>query len=74
MLIIKCLCLDISDCFWLFYASKYKYQTDPREQQDVAADHPEIISQMRAKMNEAHEEPLIKRFEIKKKELVNKKN
>lgn len=23
MLIIKCLCLDISDCFWLFYASKY---------------------------------------------------
>lgn len=24
MLIIKCLCLDISDCFWLFYASKYK--------------------------------------------------
>ena len=23
MLIIKDLCLDISDCFWLFYASKY---------------------------------------------------
>ena len=52
----------------------FNLETDPREQQDVAADHPEIISQMRAKMNEAHEEPLIKRFEIKKKELVNKKN
>ena len=52
----------------------FNLETDPREQQDVAADHPEIISQMRAKMNEAHEEPLIKRFERKKKELVNKKN
>lgn len=23
MLIVRGLCLDISDCFWLFYASKY---------------------------------------------------
>lgn len=32
MLIIKGLCLDISDCFWLFYASKYNELGDTIEE------------------------------------------
>ena len=27
-MIIKGLCLDVSDCFWLFYASKYKQRIE----------------------------------------------
>ena len=46
----------------------FDLEKDLREQKDVAAEYPEVIAQMRAKMNEAHEEPIIKRFEIKKKE------
>ena len=51
----------------------FDLEKDPREQKDVAAEYPEVIAQMRVKMNEAHEEPIIKRFEIKKKESDKKK-
>ena len=40
----------------------FDLEKDPREQVNVAADYPEIISTMREKMKEAHEEPIIKRF------------
>lgn len=35
---------------------------DPREQTNVAAEHPDIVKTMRKKMKEAHSEPLIKAF------------
>ena len=40
----------------------FNLEEDPREQNDVAAQHPDIIKTMREKMNEAHEDPLVERF------------
>lgn len=40
----------------------FDLEKDPREQLNVAAEHPEIIKAMRLKMQEAHEEPEVKRF------------
>ena len=40
----------------------FDLEEDPREQVNVATEHPDIIKTMREKMKEAHEEPLIKRF------------
>lgn len=37
MLIIKDLCLDISDCFWLFYASKYNVREEDLHQLAIDA-------------------------------------
>lgn len=45
----------------------FNLDDDPREQQDVSDRYPEIVAQMREKMKEAHETPLVERFEIKKK-------
>lgn len=40
----------------------FNLEEDPREQHDLAAEHPDIIRTMRAKMKEAHEDPIIERF------------
>ena len=36
--------------------------TDPREQNNVASEYPDIVKTMRRTMEKAHEEPIIKRF------------
>lgn len=40
----------------------FDLEKDPREQHDVATDHPDIIQRMREKMREAHCDPEIERF------------
>ena len=40
----------------------FNLDEDPTEQNDVAAQHPDIIKTMREKMNEAHEDPVIEGF------------
>ncbi len=58
----KGLILDIkkgNDEMMLFDLSK-----DPREQINLAKDHPEIIKLMRKKMKEAHEDPEIVKFKM----------
>lgn len=42
----------------------YDLSADPREQNNVASQHPEIIEQMTKKMAEAHETPVIKSFDM----------
>ncbi|MDL2281696.1 arylsulfatase [Parabacteroides sp. OttesenSCG-928-G06] len=42
----------------------FDLETDPREQNNIAAEHPEIIEQLRAYMQEAHEAPEIERFAL----------
>ncbi|GBU07689.1 arylsulfatase [Bacteroidales bacterium] len=42
----------------------FDLEKDPREQNNIASEHPEIIDQMYKKMKEAHVEPLIQRFAI----------
>lgn len=40
----------------------FDLEKDPREQNNIAAEHPDIVSTMREKMKEAHEDPIIERF------------
>lgn len=40
----------------------FNLKDDPREQHNVAAEHPDIVRKMRACMKEAHEEPVVKKF------------
>ena len=42
----------------------YNLNTDPREQNDVANQFPEIVTELKNKMAEAHEEPKIKKFSM----------
>lgn len=42
----------------------FDLSTDEREQKDVAAQHPDIITLMKAKMKEAHTDPEIKSFNL----------
>ena len=42
----------------------FDLETDPREQNDVAAEHPDIVKTMLENMVLAHEEPAIKRFAL----------
>ena len=42
----------------------FDLEADPREQNNVASEYPDIIKTMREKMAEAHEEPLISRFAL----------
>jgi len=42
----------------------FNLESDPKEQNNVASEHPDIIQTMREKMGEAHEEPLVKRFAL----------
>ena len=42
----------------------FNLEEDPREQNDVAAQHPDIIQTMREKMKEAHEDPVIEGFSM----------
>lgn len=40
----------------------FDLENDPREQNNIAADHPDIIQQLRQKMKEAHTPPAVERF------------
>ncbi len=42
----------------------YNLETDPREQQNIAAKYPRIVKELYKKMKEAHFEPEIKRFKM----------
>lgn len=42
----------------------FNLEEDPREQNDVADQHPDIIQTMREKMKEAHEDPVIEGFSM----------
>ena len=42
----------------------FDLEKDPREQQDVAEQHPDIIARIRAIMKEAHTTPVIKQFDL----------
>ena len=42
----------------------FNLNTDPREQNDVANQFPEIVNELNNKMTEAHEEPKIKKFSM----------
>ena len=42
----------------------FDLEADTREQNNVASEYPDIIKTMRKKMAEAHEEPIVKSFEI----------
>jgi arylsulfatase len=42
----------------------FNIETDPKEQNDVAAQHPDIVQTLREKMAEAHEEPAISSFAL----------
>ena len=40
----------------------FDLEADPREQNNIASEHPEIVKSLREKMIEAHEEPEVSRF------------
>jgi arylsulfatase len=40
----------------------FDLEADPREQNNVASQYPDILKTLRDNMNKAHEEPIIKRF------------
>jgi arylsulfatase len=42
----------------------FDLEKDPGEQHNVAADHPDIVKQLREKLGEAHEESTIERFKM----------
>ena len=42
----------------------FDLEADPREQNDIASEHPDIIKTMREKMAEAHEVPVVSRFAL----------
>ena len=42
----------------------FDLETDPREQHNLTAEHPDIQQTLREKMAEAHEEPLVSRFTL----------
>ena len=42
----------------------FNLNTDPREQNDIANQFPEIVTELKNKMAEAHEEPKIKKFSM----------
>lgn len=42
----------------------FDLEEDPREQQDVSGWHLDIVEKMRVKMKEAHEVPLVKRYDF----------
>jgi arylsulfatase len=42
----------------------FDLEADPREQKNVAAEHPDIVKTLRKKMSEAHTDPVIERYKI----------
>ena len=42
----------------------FNLETDPREQNNVASEYPDIIKTMRENMDKAHEEPVVSKFSL----------
>ncbi len=42
----------------------YDLSKDPREQNNIAAKNPRIVKKLQKLMNEAHEKPIIEKFDM----------